>query len=119
MNNLLLVFLGGGIGSLLRYSVGIAVRDSLRTGFPMATLLSNILSCILLAVVVGPLSDKIGPGTRIFLVVGICGGFSTFSTFSFETVELMRSGNFLVALANILISVAVCVTLIWFVTKQS
>ncbi len=59
------------------------------------------------------------PAMKTFIIVGICGGFSTFSTFSYETVELMRSGNMMFAVANILISVTVCVALIYFITKQS
>jgi CrcB protein len=76
------------------------------------------LSCIILALAVSVFSNRLEPGMRAFIVVGICGGFSTFSTFSYETVELMRSGNALMAIANILISVTVCVVLIWFISKN-
>lgn len=119
MNNLLLVFLGGGIGSVARYGISELVRTNFKTNFPIATLCSNVLSCIILAIVVATLSSKMEPGMKTFILVGICGGFSTFSTFSYETVELMRSGNMMFALLNILISVSVCVALIWFMTKTT
>jgi CrcB protein len=121
MNNILFVFLGGGIGSLLRYGISEAVKTNVKTNFPVATLCSNVLSCIILACTIAYFSQKaeLSTGIRSFIIVGICGGFSTFSTFSFETVELMRSGNMLFAIANILLSVTVCVALIWFITKQA
>ena len=121
MNNLFLVFLGGGLGSIARYGISELVRQQFKSVFPLATLLSNIISCIVLALAVGFFTDKVGnnPTLRILIVVGFCGGFSTFSTFSFETVELFRTGNAVVAIANILISVAVCVSLIYFLTKHS
>ena len=120
MNNILLVFVGGGIGTLARFGISEIFRANFRSGFPFATLCSNIISCIILALVImGPLSYKAEPGIRNLLIVGICGGFSTFSTFSFETVELIRAGNMMMAVANILINVTVCVALIWFITRAS
>ncbi|MEI6487939.1 MAG: fluoride efflux transporter CrcB [Bacteroidota bacterium] len=121
MNNLFLVFLGGGLGSIARYGISELVRQQFKSVFPLATLLSNIISCIVLALAVGFFTEKVGnnPTLRILIVVGFCGGFSTFSTFSFETVELFRTGNAVVAIANILISVAVCVSFIYFLTKHS
>jgi fluoride exporter len=121
MNNLLFVFLGGGIGSIARYGISEIVRYNFKSTFPLATLISNIISCIVLALAVGMFSEKVGsnPALRVLIVVGFCGGFSTFSSFSYETVELMRNGNTAIAIANILISVSVCIALIYFLSKQS
>ena len=121
MNNILLVFIGGGLGSVVRMGVSWLVHANFKTVFPFATLCSNIISCVILALTVVFLNEKLieNPGLRMLILVGFCGGFSTFSTFSFETVELMRSGNMLYAFANILISVTVCVALICFLTKEA
>ena len=74
---------------------------------------------MILALVVGVFSEKIGANSSLktLLVIGFCGGFSTFSTFSFETVELMKSGNMMIAIANILISVTACIALVYFLVK--
>jgi fluoride exporter len=121
MNNILLVFLGGGLGSIARYGVSEIVKTHFKTSYPLATFLSNSASCLILALIVGVFSSKMEgyPVLKMLLVVGFCGGFSTFSTFSFETVALMRSGNLIIAFANVLISVSVCLAVIYFVTKQS
>jgi CrcB protein len=121
MNNLLLVFLGGGIGSISRYGISFFVKSYFNNSFPFATLISNVLSTLILALALGVFSEKVAEsqGLRMLIVIGFCGGFSTFSTFSFETVELIRSGNTLFAIANILISVASCVAIIYVLTKQN
>jgi CrcB protein len=123
MNNVLSVFVGGGLGSLARYGIAASLgmlTEKLKVNFPLATFTSNLLSCTILAVTIAVLSNKadISPGWKILIITGFCGGFSTFSAFSYETVDLMRSGYLLTALLNIAISISVCFSLIYLITKN-
>jgi fluoride exporter len=104
------VFLGGGFGSLMRFGIG---KIPFTSQFPLNTLISNIIACSLLGIVV--YSVKPQENWQLFLTIGICGGLSTFSTFSKETFDLFQSGNYMIALANILISVVACLGIFWLV----
>ncbi|HRO74790.1 MAG TPA: CrcB family protein [Crocinitomicaceae bacterium] len=106
----LAVFLGGGIGSLMHFGIG---KIPFTNQFPLNTLISNIVACFLLGTIV--YSVKPQGNWQLFLTVGICGGLSTFSTFSKETFDLFQSGNYAIALANILISVMACLGIFWLV----
>lgn len=120
MINIVAIFLGGGLGSLCRYGISKISVNYFAGNFPLGTFIANTLSCIMLAFSVIWLSDKIGANVslKLFLITGFCGGFSTFSTFSVETVELLKTGNFMVALLNIVLSVLVGVGLIYFLLKN-
>ena len=102
------------MGSLARYGVSLGLENYKPANFPVATLVANILSCIVIGLVAYIFSDKIqSDEMKALILIGFCGGFSTFSTFSNETFQLLRDGHAVIAIGNILISVALCLAIIY------
>jgi fluoride exporter len=93
--NILLVGLGGSIGSILRYLTQRWVNESYQHNFPLATFLVNVFGCLLIGILyaLGEKGNILSPQTRLLLVTGFCGGFTTFSTFAFENMNLLRVGD--------------------------
>lgn len=116
--NAIFVFIGGGLGSLVRYAMSLFIGNFTSSTFPLATLLSNSISCAILAVVTVYFSAKMSDSSWIqpLILIGFCGGFSTFSTFSAETVALIQAGNVFYAVLNVLISVFVGIGIIYYLT---
>lgn len=104
--NFLLVFLGGGLGSCLRYTARLTIESS---RFPYATLAVNILGSLAAGWIVHlALKQQIAPGWKLFLMTGVLGGFTTFSAFSGETIELLVAGRSKAAVINVLVSLLAC-----------
>jgi CrcB protein len=111
------VALGGALGSVARYACsGLAVRW-LGAGFPWGTLFVNVTGSFLIGVlaafVIADGRPALGPDGRAFFIVGILGGFTTFSSFSLETLNLARDGAVGAAAANVLLSLVSCLLAVW------
>ena len=115
----LAVFLGGGVGSVLRFALGQGMRAAEVGGFPWAVLAANVLATALLAWCVVAGAELWGRTSPIwfFMTVGVCGGFSTFSTFAWDTLRLWEDGGWALAAANVAVSVVGCVAVSWWVAR--
>ena len=105
----LLIALGGAVGSVLRYLAGRTIQGASTSGFPVGTMFVNITGCFLIGIFVRYLLNlQTSAELRALLVVGFCGGFTTFSTFSFETVGLIEGGEYARAATYVFASVLAC-----------
>jgi CrcB protein len=105
--SILLVGLGGFVGSVARYLVAILFATQVSSVFPFATLIVNVLGCFLIGILFA-LSDRgniLSPEWRILLTTGFCGGFTTFSTFSYESLRLIQDGEILYVAGYVVTSV--------------
>jgi len=115
MMQLLFIALGGAIGAVLRFVVSNAVYASAGRDFPYGTLTVNVVGSLLMGVLYVLLVERFAMAGewRAFLLVGLLGAFTTFSTFSIETLTLIENGAHARALANMLLSVMLCVFATW------
>jgi fluoride exporter len=111
----LLVGLGGFVGAAARYVAGGAIYRYLPATFPYATFLINVSGCfgIGLLAALGEERSVLSPGARLFWMVGVLGGYTTFSTFGYETLELLRGGSHAAALLNAAGQVLLGLVAVW------
>jgi len=113
----LLVALGSALGGTLRYWLSGLIATAVGETFPWGTLLINITGSIVIgafATLTGPDGRLLVPGEwRQFVMVGICGGYTTFSSFSLQTLTLAQNGEWLWAGANVVLSVVLCLIGVW------
>ena len=114
--DLIYVGVGGFIGAIGRYlASGAAHQIFPGTLFPIGTAVVNIIGCFLIGLLTGlaELRNLLSPEMRMFLLIGLLGGFTTFSTFGHETIALMRDGQFMHAVGNIIIQVIIGLSGVW------
>jgi len=113
------VALGGGIGSVARFWMDGLVSNKFGTSFPWGILVINITGSFVIGVLgaVAGSSGRMDPESRVFttqfLMIGICGGYTTFSSFSWHTLRLLREGEWLYAGGNVILSVLLCMIAVW------
>ena len=120
MNQIFIVGLGGFLGAVARYQLsGLVLHRTTAWKFPLSTLGVNVLGCLILGILAGLIEkhDFFNPSTRLFLITGILGGFTTFSAFSFETVYLLQRHDFLWAALYIFLSVFMGIAALWLGIK--
>ncbi len=113
--NLFIVFVGGGLGSVARYLTGIYVSKFWHSTFPIGTFSINIIGCFIIGVVYG-LSEKYGwltPQLRLLLATGFCGGYTTFSTFALENLRLLQTNQLIPFFLYALLSFVLGLFAVW------
>jgi fluoride exporter len=113
---LIYIAMGGAIGAVLRYGASLSVYSLMGRGFPYGTLFVNVTGSLLMGLLSVMMLERfnIGPEWRAAVLVGVLGSFTTFSTFSIETLNLLEQGDVMRAVTNIVSSVLVCLLAVWF-----
>jgi CrcB protein len=116
LGQLLVVGTGGFLGSAARYALsGLVHRGLPSLAFPVGTLAVNVLGCLIIGFLGGLLETRqiLGPSQRLFLLIGVLGGFTTFSTFSYETLGLLHAAEFAKSLLNVMAHVGIGLFAAW------
>lgn len=108
---------GGALGSVGRYWLSGVVATRVGETFPWGTVVVNISGSFLIGVLAALTAPEgrwlASPGLRLFLMIGVCGGYTTFSSFSLQTLNLLRAGEWAYAIGNVLLSVLLCLVGVW------
>jgi fluoride exporter len=115
LKTLIIIAIGGGLGSVLRYLTSIFIDKYIQSSFPYATFMTNILGCLLIGLFFGYLDkyNTISQDLKFFLITGFCGGYTTFSTFANENIQLMQTNQIIVAFLYISLSVFLGLMATW------
>ena len=118
MSQILAVALGGAVGALARYGVSNAVAAAFGPRFPLGTLVVNVAGSFVMGWLFALFAERmqVPPEMRLLVMTGLLGAFTTFSTFSVETLALLQAGRLIAGAANVLLSVALCVGAAWLGT---
>ena len=113
MLNYFMVAIGGALGSMARLWVSTIVAERVTETFPLGTLVVNITGSFLIGLFAGMFRSGASTTTRAFLMTGICGGYTTFSSFSLQNLQLLESGNYYHAGLNTALSLTLCMVAVW------
>lgn len=115
MKTLFIIAIGGGLGSVLRYLTTLLVNKYFESSFPIATFLTNIFGCLLIGLFFGVFEKQntISQDLKFFLITGICGGYTTFSAFSLENVQLLQTNQLIIPFLYMGASVFLGLIAIW------
>ena len=115
IKTILYIAIGGAIGSVLRYLTSVFVNKYWANQFPLATLLTNVLGCLIIGILIGILekNNLANINLKWLLITGFCGGYTTFSTFGYENYSLFQSNNSLLAFGYIALSILLGIFAVW------
>lgn len=118
--NVLAVFIGGGLGSLCRYGISYWSLRYFESNFPWGTFISNMLACTAMALSIYFLKEKFQDHLmwKLFLLTGFCGGFSTFSAFSYENLYLLKTNHIALSVTNALVSLLAGFLVMWMILRE-
>ena len=113
-----MVLVGGGVGALARYILGTAIAERVGSRFPLGTLVINVSGSFLIGLLMTLFTERlqVSPNWRLILVVGFLGGYTTFSTFEYETLQAVQGGGKWIGLLNVLGSVTLGYIAVWLGT---
>ncbi len=113
IKTLLLIGIGGGMGSILRYLTSLLAAKYFEGSFPLGTFIANIVGCLLIGIFLGMFTQKEDSQLVMLFVIGFCGGYTTFSSFAYENLDLLQSGNYGTAFLYIAGSMLISLFAVW------